>query len=59
MNIVVIGAGMNVCGRKTEGYGTIMPAICEWKKNKSRGEVFVDIAAPMINMVMFLQKVSN
>jgi len=41
INILVIGTGMYVCGRGTEGYGTIMPAICEWKKEESAGNVYI------------------
>lgn len=32
VNIIVVGAGMYVCGKGSNGYGTIMPAILEWKK---------------------------
>ena len=32
MNIVVIGAGLYVSGKGTTGYGTILPAIFEWKR---------------------------
>lgn len=39
INIVVVGAGMYVCGRGTDGYGTIMPAVCEWSKINDIGEV--------------------
>ena len=31
-DIVVIGSGLYVCGRGTEGYGTVLPAIFEWKR---------------------------
>lgn len=41
INILVIGTGKYVCGRGTESFGTIMPAICEWKKNDQLGEVYV------------------
>lgn len=37
LNIVVIGTGMYSTGRGTNGYGTILPAIVEWKR--SGGEV--------------------
>ena len=33
IDIVVIGAGLYVCGKGTDGYGTILPAIFEWKRN--------------------------
>ena len=32
LNIVVIGTGMYVSGRGTDGYGTILPSITEWKR---------------------------
>lgn len=40
-NVVVIGTGMYVCGRDTDGYGTIMPAICEWSKANDVGEIVI------------------
>jgi predicted dehydrogenase len=42
LNILVVGAGMYVCGKGTDGYGTIMPAICEW--SRMNGAVNVCIA---------------
>ncbi len=41
LNIVIIGTGMYVCGRGTSEYGTVMPAICEWKKKRDLGEVYI------------------
>lgn len=32
LNLVVVGTGMYVCGSRTDGYGTIMPALFEWSK---------------------------
>lgn len=46
VNILVVGRGMYVCGRGTEEYGTIMPAICEWKRNGNLGEVYVAGTSP-------------
>ena len=40
-SILIIGAGMYACGKGTEGYGTIMPAICEWKKKNDTGDVYL------------------
>jgi D-galacturonate reductase len=34
MNIIVIGTGMYSTGRGTEGYGTVLPAVNEWFRNK-------------------------
>jgi predicted dehydrogenase len=41
LNLVVIGSGMYVCGAGTDGYGTIMPAICQWRKKAPLGEVYI------------------
>jgi D-galacturonate reductase len=40
IDLVVIGAGLYVCGKGTEGYGTILPAIFEWKRlNTNTGDI--------------------
>lgn len=40
-DIIIIGAGLYVCGKGTSGYGTILPAIFEWKRhNKNLGDVY-------------------
>ena len=40
LEIIVIGAGLYVCGKGTSGYGTILPAIFEWKRlNKNLGGI--------------------
>lgn len=41
INIVIIGAGMYVCGRGTDGYGTILPAVYEWKRHGMLGDVYI------------------
>ncbi|MBI3378841.1 MAG: Gfo/Idh/MocA family oxidoreductase [Nitrospirae bacterium] len=41
LNILVIGTGMYVCGRGTDSYGTILPAIYEWKKSGFKGDVYI------------------
>ena len=46
LNIIVVGAGMYTCGRGTDGYGTIMPAIFEWAKNKKVGDIYLAATAP-------------
>ena len=39
-NILVIGAGLYVSGKGTDGFGTILPAIYEWKRQTgNKGEV--------------------
>jgi D-galacturonate reductase len=40
LDIIVIGAGLYVCGKGTLGYGTILPAIFEWKRlNENTGDI--------------------
>jgi len=46
LNILVIGTGMYVCGRGTNGYGTVLPAIYEWKKRSTIGDVFIAGTSP-------------
>lgn len=42
MNVLVIGAGMYVSGKGTSGYGTILPALCEWQRRGfAIGSVFL------------------
>ncbi len=41
LNILVIGTGMYVCGRGTDGYGTILPAIYEWVRCGRLGEIYI------------------
>ena len=42
MDIIIIGTGMYVTGRGTGEYGTILPAITEWKRSgKHLGKVFL------------------
>lgn len=42
LNILIIGAGMYVCGRGTKEYGTILPALCEYQRqNKPLGRIFL------------------
>ena len=41
LNILIIGTGMYVCGRGADGYGTILPAIYEWKKSGLAGDVYI------------------
>lgn len=41
INIVIVGVGMYVCGRGTDGYGTILPAVYEWKRHGMLGDVYI------------------
>ncbi len=36
LNVLVIGAGMYACGRGTDGYGTILPALFEAARTRQR-----------------------
>jgi predicted dehydrogenase len=46
IHILVIGTGMYTCGRGTEGYGTILPAVFEWKRKNPEGEIYVAGTSP-------------
>ncbi|SVD78249.1 uncharacterized protein METZ01_LOCUS431103, partial [marine metagenome] len=41
MNIVIIGNGMYATGRGTDAYGTVLPAVFEWKRFGSTIEKLV------------------
>ena len=41
LNILVVGTGMYVCGRGTDGYGTILPAIYEWARCGNLGDIYI------------------
>lgn len=41
INILVIGTGMYVCGRGTDEYGTVLPAIFEWRRRNIIGDVCI------------------
>lgn len=42
LNILIIGTGMYVCGKGTDGYGTILPAVYEWKRREEiSGSVYI------------------
>ena len=32
LNLLIVGGGMYVCGRGTDNFGTILPAVLEAKK---------------------------
>jgi len=41
LNVVIIGTGMYACGRGTDGYGTVLPAVLQWKKNHEIDKVYI------------------
>lgn len=61
LNILIIGTGMYVCGRKTNGFGTILPALIDF--NKKYNNIIIWIASrsknsskELINKLSILQK---
>lgn len=46
LHILVIGTGMYTCGRGTETYGTVMPAVFEWKRKNRAGELYIAGTGP-------------
>jgi predicted dehydrogenase len=46
LHILVIGTGMYTCGTGTETYGTVMPAVFEWKRKNSSGEIYIAGTSP-------------
>jgi predicted dehydrogenase len=46
LHVLVIGTGMYTCGRGTEGYGTIMPAVFEWWQKHPGGEIYIAGTSP-------------
>ena len=46
LNVVVIGTGMYVCGRGTDEYGTVLPALGEWKRTHGLDELYLVGATP-------------
>jgi len=46
LNILIIGTGMYVSGRGIEGYGTILPAMYEWRRKGRQGDVYIAGARP-------------
>jgi predicted dehydrogenase len=59
LNILVIGAGMYVSGRGTSGFGTILPALSEWKRNSSISEINISCAATSHSSVNALIEKAN
>lgn len=56
LNILVIGTGMYTCGTGTETYGTVMPAVFEWKRKNSAGEY--TLQAPVRKVSILLRRKS-
>ena len=41
MNVLIVGAGIYVCGGKTEGYGTVLPTIIQMQKEGRINEIHI------------------
>ena len=46
LNVLVVGAGMYVCGRGTNGFGTVLPALYEAKKRNLLGSIRIAATSP-------------
>lgn len=46
LRVLVVGSGMYVCGRGTDGYGTILPALVEASRSGLVGEICVAARRP-------------
>lgn len=53
LKVLVVGAGMYVCGKGTDGFGTILPALYE--ASKSIGQIETKIAATSLASVKELE----
>jgi len=59
MNIIVIGTGMYVTGRGTDGYGTIMPAIFEYIRSGEKVKQITIVGSNGKNTNLILEKINN
>jgi len=48
LNVLVVGAGMYVCGRGTDGFGTILPALYQARKDNLVREIKIADTSPSI-----------
>ena len=56
IDIVVIGAGLYVCGKGTKGFGTILPAIFESKRNNKNIGAIHCVSTSTSSSIEFLDK---
>ena len=59
MNVVFIGSGMYVCGRGTDGYGTILPAVFEYIRSGEVVNKVTIVGTNGNNASAILEKVNN
>ena len=57
LNVLVVGAGMYVCGSGTDGFGTILPTLVQEQHLGKLGEIHVSATRP--ESVTLLQKKLN
>lgn len=58
INVLIIGAGMYVCGRGTQSYGTVLPAIMKAYKNGLLDKVLIATSSPE-SLIEFDQRVKK
>jgi len=46
ISVLLVGTGMYACGRGTDGYGTVLPALFEWNKNNRLGSICIAGTSP-------------
>jgi len=46
LNVLIVGAGMYVCGRGTSGFGTVLPAVVQASAEGSVGQIFIAATSP-------------
>ena len=58
-DIVIIGAGLYVCGKGTPDYGTVLPAILEWKRLNNWGGTVHCASTSVESALEFSKKVKE
>ena len=59
MNVFIIGTGMYVAGRNTDGYGTILPAIFEWKRDDGSLDAVIMVGTDREHTLEGLKKATD
>jgi len=59
LDIVVIGAGVYVCGKGTSDHGTVLPAIFEWKRSNQNIGVVHCVSTSAKSSEILFQKVKE
>jgi predicted dehydrogenase len=58
LNILVVGAGMYVCGSGTEGFGTILPTLVQEQHRGKLGEIHMTATRPK-SIALLLEKLDQ